>query len=67
MGTQTAMKTQSQEDGYKHDAEVLFGQIRERLVPVERWVRARYEAHPVLFIASVVTVGVFALRLLRRR
>ena len=67
MGTQTVMKNPSQEDGYKHDAEVLFGQVRERLVPVERWLRARYEAHPVLFIASAATVGYLALRVLWRR
>jgi hypothetical protein len=51
----------------KEQAVALFDRAKERLKPVDEWVRTTTREHPVLLLAGAFGVGYLVARLLRRR
>jgi ABC-type hemin transport system substrate-binding protein len=65
--TTTESTTTDQVAHVKEQAEAFFHRAKERLKPVDDWIRTTARERPVLLLAGAFGIGYLVARLLRRR
>lgn len=67
MTTTQKTKADPQVEQVKEQTKAIFRGVKERLEPVDQWVRTTSRERPVLLLAGVFGLGYLVGRLLRRR